>query len=293
MQTIQTRERSAIERHLRRDVFLHLYEIGDLDEFFWPFTTWFAGVGDPPEAGDTGAGRTDQEALELRHLALLYTATSLPVLLFLTRDAGSEAGDRAVDSAAAWLGALRSELPARFYAHLSPGLEEALRPSAELEPHGPHLKMALTRPKLDVAGADRAVRLGPGDRAELEAFYRTAYPGNWFDPRMLETGQYFGVREEGRGRTPGSAGGLAAVAGVHVYAPAQGVAALGNIATLPACRGRGLARAVTARLCATLLENVAHVGLNVHARNAAAIACYEGLGFETIAEYGEFLVTRG
>jgi len=83
-----------------------------------------------------------------------------------------------------------------------------------------------------------------------------------------------------------------AAAGVHVYSASRGVAALGNIATHPDRRGRGLGRAVTARLCASLLATVRHIGLNVHAENAAAIACYRGLGFEAVARYGEFVVTK-
>jgi len=29
---------------------------------------------------------------------------------------------------------------------------------------------------------------------ELNALYRASYPGNWFEPRMLETGYYYGIR---------------------------------------------------------------------------------------------------
>ncbi|MBO9384042.1 MAG: hypothetical protein J7479_17105, partial [Roseiflexus sp.] len=31
---------------------------------------------------------------------------------------------------------------------------------------------------------------------ELLAFCAHSYPGNWFDPRMLETGRYVGIRGE-------------------------------------------------------------------------------------------------
>ena len=34
----------------------------------------------------------------------------------------------------------------------------------------------------------RVVQLSGSDVDELEALYRLSYPGNWFDPRMLETG---------------------------------------------------------------------------------------------------------
>ena len=80
------------------------------------------------------------------------------------------------------------------------------------------------------------------------------------------------------------------VAGVHVHSPAMRVAALGNIATHTRARGRGLASAVTAALCHRLAPEVDLIGLNVAARNAAAIACYRRVGFEPIAEYEELLV---
>ena len=35
-------EREPIAAFCRRDIALHLYTIGDLDPFFWPYTTWYA-----------------------------------------------------------------------------------------------------------------------------------------------------------------------------------------------------------------------------------------------------------
>ncbi|HEX4607636.1 MAG TPA: GNAT family N-acetyltransferase, partial [Urbifossiella sp.] len=112
--------------------------------------------------------------------------------------------------------------------------------------------------------------------------YAASYPGNWFAPRMLETGCYYGVRRGGE---------LVSVAGVHVYSPRYGAAALGNITTRPDHRGRGLGAAVTARVCRELLRaGVACVGLNVKADNAAAVRCYQALGFEPVADYAEYAV---
>jgi predicted GNAT family acetyltransferase len=126
--------------------------------------------------------------------------------------------------------------------------------------------------------------LSPADRQEVEAFYHRSHPGNWFDPRMLDTGQYFGVRFGGR---------LIAAGGVHVASHTYRVAALGNIATDPEHRGEGLATRVTARICVSLRESVEHIGLNVKADNAAAMACYRKLGFEVIGEYDELLFECG
>ncbi len=37
-------DRRILERALRRNIYLNLYTIGDLDDFFWPWTAWY-GIG--------------------------------------------------------------------------------------------------------------------------------------------------------------------------------------------------------------------------------------------------------
>jgi ribosomal protein S18 acetylase RimI-like enzyme len=259
MQALCLHSRDEIETFLRQNPALHIYELGDLDDFFWPYTTWYALPG------------PDRDPV--RALVLMYTGTELPVLLAV--------GEGTPGSMAELLRAISPFLPRRFYTHLSPGLEAYLA-DYRLESHGVHLKMALADGSR-LAGVDTStvVRLTPADRPALEALYRVSYPGNWFDPRMLETGHYYGLR---RGEE------VVSVAGIHVYSPRYRVAALGNITTHPHLRGQGLATAVTARLCQALLETVDVVGLNVKADNAAAITCYERLGFMRVGEYGEFML---
>jgi ribosomal protein S18 acetylase RimI-like enzyme len=78
------------------------------------------------------------------------------------------------------------------------------------------------------------------------------------------------------------------VAGVHVYSPRFGVAALGNVATKPSARGRGLGTAVCGHLCHLLqADGISTISLNVRADNRAAIGVYERLGFNRAAEYLE------
>lgn len=271
MQLISLHDRGAIEAFLRRDIYLNLYEIGDLDDFFWPYTTWYGLCG---EGG-------------LRQVLLIYSGAEPPVLVG-TAPAPIAAGSIAAGSMADLLQALRLVrplLPARVYAHLSLGGETGLAPPYRCESHGVHHKMALTAPqRLEGVDTHSAVRLQPADLPALQALYAASYPGNWFDPRMLETGRYWGIWEQGR---------LVSVAGVHVYSPRYGVAALGNITTLPERRGRGLGAAVTAALCLDLRSHIPHIGLNVRADNAAAIACYRKLGFTVVGDYEEFMFTLG
>ena len=253
-------DRDAIEKYLRRDTPLNIYLIGDLDDFFWPHTTWYASM----------------SGVEIEALALLYRPSGLPTLIVLIN------GDR--ERAVELLQNLAPSLPDKVYAHLSPGIESALASSFNLEHHGEHSKMILRLPDaLNSVASRQSVPLSIHDEEEILAFYRAAYPGNWFDARMLETGHYWGVRIDGR---------MAAAGGVHVCSAKYRVAALGNIATHSDFRGRGLAGDVTASICRKLLNEVDEIGLNVKSDNIPAISCYRRLGFETTAVYHEILLTR-
>lgn len=239
--------RDEIESALRGDTFRHLYELGDLDDFFWPRTEWLGGTAGPP--------------------ALLYRASDLTVLLALSSPSNSQEQLR--------LNAAR--IPQRCYAHLHPELASNLD-EFELEAPEPHLKMALTGSLPSEESGPSVEWLGPADQTEISDFYARAYPGNWFDPEVLKSTPFAALRQNGE---------LVAVAGVHVYSPRYRVAALGNVATLPAARGRGMASRVTTALCHRLLRTVDHIGLNVHRGNEAAVACYQKLGFSIHCSYEE------
>ncbi|PKL75424.1 MAG: GNAT family N-acetyltransferase [Candidatus Melainabacteria bacterium HGW-Melainabacteria-1] len=245
-------DRQQISAYLKLNPGLNLYLTGDLDDFFWPHTSWY------------GWWAEDQ----LQAVALLYSGDDLPVLLAL----GGEAMPQL-------LAALRPLLPKRFYAHLGPAYEQVLAPDWRLSGGEPHLRMLLTHPEQLTSSCPEAEVAGPDDLAGLQALYAEAYPHNWFNSRMLKTGHYLGVRRDGQ---------WLAVAGVHVFAPQQGVAALGNITVHPQWRNQGWGSRLTAALCRRLLQHVELIGLNVHAANQPAIRCYQKLGFEVVAEYWEW-----
>lgn len=238
----------SIEAYLRQAPLLHVYELGDLDPREAPHTQWIAN----------------------EHAAILiYRGLATPTLIALVH--GDQAPVHALLTSA--------PMPARFYAHLSAGLETRLATTHRLELLGHNLKMGLTAP---IAEAFEADALTFFDADEVVAFYHASYRGAYFEPVNLERGPYSVIRD---------AKGIAAIAGVHVYSPAMRVAALGNIATRPDVRGRGLARRVTGALCRQLQREVDVIGLNVRADNASAIACYRRLGFTDVADYNEWLVT--
>ncbi|MGB2865611.1 MAG: GNAT family N-acetyltransferase [Sedimentisphaerales bacterium] len=242
---------------MRKNVYLHIYSIGDLDDFFWPDTAFYGWE----KGGDIQA------------VALLYTASDDPTLLAL-----SEQQD------VMWelVRSIFHILPERFYAHLSPGVAEAVEQQCKIKSSGKHYKMGFKNTKLlHEIDCSQVICLTENDLDDMLGLYKESYPSNWFNARMLQTKQYFGLRLKNR---------LVSVAGIHVYSEEYKVAALGNIVTRPDYRGNGFGKAVTAGLCQSLSEHVDNIGLNVKADNAAAIALYEKLGFEIVSTYYEFMI---
>ena len=262
----EIRDRAEIERWLRGDAPSHVYALADLDDVFWSDTRWFALRSDGKIAA----------------LCLLLDKLALPILY-----AVSPPRDPATRSLLEWL---RPSLPERVFATPGVGLSDVFAPAFAVHSHGEHQKMCLESPaRLSAQDPPGIERLGPGHFDELRSFYaRDAYlpeerGGRFFESYMLEIGPWFGIREAGR---------LVSVAGVHVVSARTSVAALGGIATRPDRRGRGLARAVTARLCRELCKQVELVALNVAAANAPAIRCYESLGFRSVCRYEEMELSR-
>ena len=251
-------DRDEIARFLSRESERRAYELGDLDDFFWPYTIWY--------------GLKEQQ--EIQQLLLLYTGVKLPTLLCTGRNQGGTLLEES-----------RHLLPEKFHAHILPEYAERLQPDYNTESHGLHYKYALHRRErvFAVERREHMRRLEREDLGAVTAFYEKSYPENWFDERMLETGQYYGIW---RGEK------LVSVAGIHVYSPTYKIATLGNVTTHPAYRGQGLSTEVCAALCQDLLKTVEHIGLNVKADNVAAIAVYERLGFERVEVYEEFFCER-
>ena len=255
MKVICLHDKNQIESFLRRNTFLNIYSIGDLDDYFWRFTTWYASA----------------ENAEIKAIAMVYSGLRQATLLAL--------GDDEIPFLEELLRSIIRLLPKSFYSHLSLGLANILETQYKLESHGKHLKMALNDVStLASVDTHEVVLLSRKDLGELESFYARVYPGHSFEASMLDTKQHYGIR---------GPNGLISTAGVHVYSKEYKVAALANIATNPDYRGKGYAKAVIAGLCKNLLPTVEHIGLNVKADNEPAIRCYKSLGFESIGSYEE------
>jgi ribosomal protein S18 acetylase RimI-like enzyme len=261
MQILYLNDKPKIETYLRKDIPLHIYGLGDLDDFFWPYTFWF------------GSKRNRR----LQSVVLLYTATNPPILLGL-------ASPGEIESIRKLLHSLLPLLPETLYVHLSPGLDDILRREYVLNTHGEHYKMILKNMRqVENFASKKVKRISRKNLTAVTDLYNKSYPGNAFDPRMLDTGHYFAYLDGEK---------LVSVAGIHVYSRKYGVAAVGNITTHPAFRGLGLGKATTATLCQSLLNFVVDIGLNVKTDNIQAIQCYTKLGFEKTHSYYEFSAVR-
>ncbi|MEZ4269005.1 MAG: GNAT family N-acetyltransferase [Myxococcota bacterium] len=252
-------ERDLLKALLGRDPVTCAYMLGDLDEAFSDFCTWY------------GVDGVDG----LEGVLLVYDALSVPVLISYGQSGAIEA-----IMAAFW-----HDLPGRTLVHLQPHHVGAVDQVFGTEGLVPMLRMGLQardfrRSEADTSAVEQLSHRHTGEIIELY----THYPDNFFEPAQLDSGHYCGIRVDDR---------LVSVAGVHVLSHEASVATLGNIVTHPDFRGRGLSTACTSHLCARLLsEGVGTLALNVKRENRSAVRVYEKLGFRYHSTYLEGLVMR-
>ncbi len=255
-----TSDKKRLREHFLKDPVLFAYHLGDLDDFFFRHCQWAVTYGYMPRV---------EECL------LTYFGGDTPAVLAFG----------VTDSFPHLLADMLDLLPERFHCHFFAPYRDLLRNRFTEQPLGTYLKMRLAtyRPPQPQGDTQHIRRLTSDDAAELTALYTDAYPSNYFHPRMLQTGKYFGYIEDGH---------IVAAVGVHVYSTEFKVAALGNVATHPQARRRGLATGLLAVLIEELLAEDCLTCLNVAADNEAAITCYERLGFEVTHRYEEALFLR-
>jgi GNAT superfamily N-acetyltransferase len=248
----QLRDRAAIRALLSTDRPWSVYALGDLAPEFFEQCAWFQSDTQPPA------------------LALLFRGFSVPILFTL--------------GPAAAVAALLKEIAVEpsLYLHVRPEIVPVLQTRYCIPHPKPMWRMLLDLPKFHPAPAAEVSRLAAADLPALNQLYADGKAAGevpeFFFASMVEQGVFFGIRQEKD---------LVAVAGTHLVAPAEGVAAVGNIYTRRDCRGRGLAARVTTAVVNELLRmGIDIVALNVNQQNSSAIKVYQRLGF---ALYGEFI----
>jgi predicted GNAT family acetyltransferase len=127
--------------------------------------------------------------------------------------------------------------------------------------------IALSLPVAPPEPDARIVPLTDADAPEMLALARLTEPGPFFE-RTHQLGDFFGIRLEGR---------LAAMAGERMKPP--GFTEVSGVCTHPDYRGRGLAGALTRRVCAQIVARGETPFLHAIASNTTAIRLYEELGF--------------
>lgn len=253
-------DKAEIRAFLAQDRPYAAYALGDLDPAFFVDCEWW------------GAEREGR----LRTLALVYRGLQPPALFIM----GEAEGLKPILGLG--LRPQRVMLLARE-AHL-----EAFRAYYHLPQPIPMLRMWLRPEDFRPVSHAGLIRLTPNYRGELERLYTMGMaPGerpDAFTPLQLAQGVFYGVEREGR---------LVSTAGTHLVALAERIAAVGNVFTHPAWRGRGYATACTSAVTATLLEMGIHdIVLNVGQTNETAIRIYERLGYRRYCPFVEGMAIR-
>jgi ribosomal protein S18 acetylase RimI-like enzyme len=240
-QTRRLDDKAEILAYLQRDPIYNAYAIGDLEPGLWEQTAWVGAY----RGGDLGA------------LTLYFTGLRLPALVLMGESDGL-------------LAILRAVRPERAYLTGRPEHLAVAQGTYDWPTPAAMWRMVLRRERF-TAPAGPAERLGLDDAGRLAALYALG-SGNAFDPSQMARGVFYGVFLEDQ---------LAAAAGTHLLSPTYGVAAVGNVFTHPAHRGRGYATWATGAVVSALLdEGIETIVLNVAQSNQAALALYARLGFE-------------
>lgn len=250
-----------IRAQLNTDRAWSVYALGDLAPGFAEKSEWHSLPGPEPA------------------LLLLYRAFSTPVLFTLGRPAD--------------LDCLFAEIAAEpaLYLSIRPEVLPLVRARWQVTHETAMWRMVLPSAAFCPAAYSAVERLVPADvPAMLDLFADGAARGeapDFFAEDMVARGIFYGLRQ------PGS-GALLAVAGTHLAAGAEGVAAIGNVYTRSDQRGRGLARQVTSAVAAELLAHqpAPLVALNVSQSNPAALRVYESIGFQRYCAFYEGLAAR-
>ena len=257
----EIKNKELLHSFYSRDRVIYAYQLGDLDDAYFPWCKWWGGF--------------NPETDELETIILLYSGLSVPVVMI------SGNCERLADL----LGEVHSALPDRFHCQVAEDHIDIMARDYDISGLTARSRMALYRDDFVKAPRDpQVVRLGHSDTARIVELYRH-YPDNFFEPYQLESGLYFGIHD-------GSGGPLVSAAGIHVLSEAFDVAVVGNLVTHDSFRGKQMARRVTGRLLNELFERVSLVALNVAEDNVPAVRTYQHYKFEPYFRFFDGTVKR-
>lgn len=172
----------------------------------------------------------------------------------------------ALDDSPAALDALAALVEPREHVYVLQVPEIAIPPTLSATKTALGVQMVATR-SIDAEAADDIITLGDADAPEMLALTQLTQPGP-FLARTHVMGTFRGIHIDGR---------LAAMAGERMRMP--GYTELSGVCTHPDFRGRGLARRLSAIVCAGIEARGETPILHAWKDNHPAIALYEQLGF--------------
>jgi ribosomal protein S18 acetylase RimI-like enzyme len=206
-------------------------------------------------------------------LTLIYRGMEPPVLFTLGRPQD--------------LAVMLAEVPEGRYqltclpAHLDP-INSFLQTEALVD----MWRMVFVKPRKQLLVGDAVpTRLRDRNLSDIQMLFRDkAEAPDAFLPAQLNSGVFYGIYQQSH---------LVAVAGTHVLSHRYKLAAIGNVFTDPAYRGKGFASLATQAVVNELIsERIANIVLNVAQSNTAAIKAYKRVGFEVHCDYFEGYGTR-
>lgn len=227
----------------------HLYGLADLEEPFWPNSTWY-------RDGDAVVG-------------LVSVGEEWMTVYAMSRDAPEATLDL--------LGRVQDSVPPGTWVTGPKGLHSSMSTLRNCRDIGSHWRMILDEP-VEMDRSVEVVTLGEKDAEAARALYASDEGGAFFLPTMLSNNPFVGIWEDGE---------LMAAAGTHVASKRYGVAAVGAVITRPSHRGRGLGTIAVADLCKRLAGEYQTVGLNVETTNEPALRIYDRIGFRRVFQYEE------